>query len=75
MDDVKTVTLSSGDKKEINIKRYAKADDISKILKQEETYIKKICDKIIASNLLNTTDNRCEGNCFELLVRSMVGLL
>merc|ERR1712180_479622 len=97
MDAVKTVTMTAGDKKEIDIKRYAKVEkipggtiedsavlkgvmfnkdvthpkmkrrienprillldcnleimnegDFSKILEQEETYIKKICDEIIA---------------------------
>merc|ERR1719319_1041684 len=80
MDAVKTVTMTNGDKKEIDIKRYAKVKrkienprillldcnleykkgesqtnieimdegDFSKILEQEEGYIKKICDEIIA---------------------------
>ena len=41
MDTVKTVTMTSGDKKEI---------DFSKILEQIEAYIKKIRDKITALN-------------------------
>merc|ERR1719273_748162 len=76
MDAVKTVTMTAGDKKEIDIKRYSKGEkipggtiedsavlkgvmfnkdvthpnieimnegDLSKILEQEEAYIKKIC--------------------------------
>merc|ERR1719320_541115 len=68
MDAVKTVTMTAGDKKEIENPRillldcnleYKKGEsqtnieimnegDFSKILEQEETYIKKICDEIIA---------------------------